>query len=92
MKNVGKDWSIVIGGEHEPSGADDVAVERHTGALEVLRVVVPVLRDTSFRFYAGGWFLGVDPGDVALSLLPASAAATALVGRGRADEQNKAES
>ena len=43
MKNVGKDWSIVICWKHEPSGADDVAVERHTGALEVLGVVVPEL-------------------------------------------------
>lgn len=96
MKNVGKNWSIVVGRKHESSAADDVAVERDPGALELIRVVVPVFGNSAFGLEAEGRFLGVDSVDVTLSVLPASgsgsAAAAAFVGGGGAEEEEKAES
>lgn len=90
LKNIGKNWSIVIGRKHEASAPDDMAVDGDAGAPELVGIVIPELGNSALWLQAERWLLGIDSSDVALSFLPSSAAA--FVGGSGAEEDEKAES
>ena len=84
LKNIDKHGSIVVDREKKASGVDGVAVQGDAGALEVVGVVIPELGNTAFGLEAERGLHGVDPSDIALALLPASA--SVIVGGGGAEE------
>lgn len=70
MDEVHELRSVEVGRQEEASGFNNVANNSHTGALELLTVMVIDLSHAGFRLDPFGRFLSIKPGDPTLVLLP----------------------